>query len=410
MIVDTWPSDFEKRKTETKKGIKQTTTKRMWKEPTYDSVCEIIGVTNLSQDIGITLRESVKFFEKFRLGLDVVNVWGEMLFNFRPVNGLHTAHSPQVLRILVHNNHPYKLDQSAKNKLDNLRSKKNDIELTGLSKLRVSPYYSLRKPVLDEEYEIHFIENLDDCRKIMIETKSKKVRLITNTNLTDLLFDMRKEKYTPAISYGGNRILSLVFKVGTIKGIIENADTTSPDDSLIDLENKEIYEEFHKVDDEFYAKILKQSVMSDYPPSVLELEKMYPMGPCSGYFDTYEEHRTYNAIDTPKAYPSCLEEMNIVPVFGYFDLYQQYDNHEIEDYTMYCVETHAKVKEESIMFPAVYYRSFGFKLKAAYAKGIGFVIHQFRRPSQLEHVNYKGDVETVFNHEKLPMEHRKYIN
>ena len=61
----------------------------------------------------MSIRESIEFFEKFRLGLDVVNVFGEILYFFRPENKkLNTNIDPKVLRILIHNNHTYKLDDS----------------------------------------------------------------------------------------------------------------------------------------------------------------------------------------------------------------------------------------------------------------------------------------------------------
>ena len=77
LIVDTWHSAFEKRK---------PNGKRYYVELTYESVCNIIGLKYKNQDIGISIRESIKFFEKFRLGLDVVNVFGEILYFFRPEN------------------------------------------------------------------------------------------------------------------------------------------------------------------------------------------------------------------------------------------------------------------------------------------------------------------------------------
>ena len=78
ILVDTWHYAFEK--TEKTKAGKIT---RMYAELTYESVCSIIRLTCESQDFGASVRESVKFFEKFRLGLDVVNVFGELLFPYR---------------------------------------------------------------------------------------------------------------------------------------------------------------------------------------------------------------------------------------------------------------------------------------------------------------------------------------
>ena len=109
LFVDTWHESFEKRK--------KQDGKRMYAELTYESVCKIIGLTYKSQDIGASLRESVKFLDKFRLGIDVVNVYGRILFHHRPEAGLNNVISPNVLRVLIHNNHIYRLDKDCKNKL-----------------------------------------------------------------------------------------------------------------------------------------------------------------------------------------------------------------------------------------------------------------------------------------------------
>ena len=72
-------------------------------------MCEIIGVKCKSQDIGISIRESVIFFEKFRLGLDVISEFGELIFTYRPYR-LTTNIRPNVLRIAIFNSHCETLD------------------------------------------------------------------------------------------------------------------------------------------------------------------------------------------------------------------------------------------------------------------------------------------------------------
>src|SRR5690606_20154554 len=93
--------------------------KRMYAELTYDRLCEIIGVENKEQDIGLSIRNSLKFFEKFCLGLDVINVFGEVLLTYRPEK-LNNNINPQVLRVLIHNGHSYKLDNHLEKKFEQL--------------------------------------------------------------------------------------------------------------------------------------------------------------------------------------------------------------------------------------------------------------------------------------------------
>lgn len=67
--------------------------------------------------------------------------------------------------------------------------------------------------------------------------------------------------------------------------------------------------------------------------------------------DETQDKDEFNAIDTAKAYTHCLRMINTVPVFGYFDRYQTYDNHGIEDHTLYCVEVNATNFATALLFP-----------------------------------------------------------
>ena len=407
LIVNTWHDSFNKRR---------PNGQRKFAELTYDVICNIIGISNKNQDIGISIKESKLFFKKYRLGLDVVNVYGQILDTYRPEK-LNDHIFPQVLRMLVHNNHTYQLDASAKNKLDKLRARtrKQEISIDEISTLSVSNNYKLRKPVLDD-CEIHYIDKLDDCISIIIGTEAKKIRFITNTNLLSTLFEMTHDKYTPDIGFASNKITSLGFKAGTVNARIENADNTAVEDQMIELSNKELYVAFHKADDEFYNKIIQERLKSEYPESVRKIDTEYQMGPTSGYFtkkmnieSETQAKDEFNAIDTAKAYTHCLRLINMVPVFGYFDRYETYDNHDIEDLTLYCVEVNATNFATTLLFPCDHTRCFGYLLKFAKTLNIDFIIKYFRRPCRIEHVNYQEPVDVLYNNEKLSVRHKKHI-
>lgn len=406
LLVDTWHEEFNKIKSDGK---------RMYAELTYESICELINLTYKTQDIGISIRESLPFFEKYRLGIDVLNVFGQFAFQFRPERGLNQNLFPQVLRVLIHNNHLYKLDKACKSKLDKLRKQFvekeiSDEKLDEVHTLQVSNKYKLRKPVLDGS-EVHFINDLDACVKKVIDSKVEKIKFVTNTDLVDVLFQMRDNDYTPYICFGGLNLQSLSFKVGKVFASIENTDPTCPEDTIVQLDSKEAYEEYHKANDEFYFKIFQENLKSCYPDAVLEIENKYPMGPLSGYFTKRPSpNDLFNAVDTVKAYSHCLSKIQTVPVFGYFDEYKDYDDHFIEAFTMYLVEVHTNGNiAHSILFPTVFSRCYGFKLFRAQKEGIQFKIHAFRRPCNLEQVNYEDPVNDVYKNEKLTTQNKKDI-
>ena len=335
------------------------------------------------------------------------------MYFFRPENKkLNTNIDSKVLCILIHDNHTYKLDDSAKNKLDKMRARvlKNETQFDEVSTLEISNKFQLRKPILDD-CELHFIDKLDECVEIIKNVSvPTKIKFITNTNLLNMLFEMQIQKYTPSVRFGGNKVISLGFHVGKVSASIENTDNTAPEDTIVELDSKETYEHFYKADDEFYASILQKSLKSEYPDSVLDVETKYQMGPTTGYLTKkHDEEALYNAIDVVKAYTHCLRSIEYVPVFGYFDIYVPYDDHDIEDMTLYCVEVDASNIEECLLFPALNSRSLGFQLKFAQSNNVKFSIKYFRRPCKLERVDYSEPVKKVYNNKNLEMFHKKYI-
>ena len=70
-----------------------------------------------------------------------------------------------------------------------------------------------------------------------------------------------------------------------------------------------------------------------------------------------------NAIDCNKSYTSILYKMEYFPVFTTFDIFTDYDNHELEDYTMYVVQVEKKSTLTNIYFGSNVSRCFGYKLK-----------------------------------------------
>ena len=138
--------------------------------------------------------------------------------------------------------------------------------------------------------------------------------------------------------------------------------------------------------------------------------KKNTQGPLSGYLTKkYEDEKLFNGIDMIRACTNCLQEIDNAPVFGYFDIYQPFDNHQIEDLTWYCVETHATDIRTSNLFPTTSCRCIGFKLKFAQYHKIPFAIKSFRRPYKIEQVNYKQPVETLYANIKISDSDKKDI-
>ena len=57
-----------------------------------------------------------------------------------------------------------------------------------------------------------------------------------------------------------------------------------------------------------------------------------------------------------------MQKISNFPVFTNFDIFLNYDNHEIEDYTQDIVQCYTINEETSILFRKTYSRCYGYKL------------------------------------------------
>jgi hypothetical protein len=77
--------------------------------------------------------------------------------------------------------------------------------------------------------------------------------------------------------------------------------------------------------------------LSHYNEATKIIESTLPIGPKSGYF-TEHVSKPLLGIDSRKAYTSDFMDIEYYPVFNHFDIWQKYDNHQLDDYTQYIVK------------------------------------------------------------------------
>ena len=97
----------------------------MFKDLTPDRLCEILGIENKEQDLGLSIRASVRFFEKFILNLIVVNIYDEVIFKGQSIPAKNDPYkiAPSTLHILVYNNHCFKLNSRSNSLIQKLNNK-----------------------------------------------------------------------------------------------------------------------------------------------------------------------------------------------------------------------------------------------------------------------------------------------
>ena len=148
---------------------------------------------------------------------------------------------------------------------------------------------------------------------------------------------------------------------------------------------------YHSIDDAFYNGLICHEHMSTYNKQTENIDNLLPIGPKSGYF---VEHisQPLMGIDSRKAYTSDFMNIEYYPVFNYFDTWQEYDNHKIEDYTQYIVKVDSQ-SANPILFSGTYSRCYGYKLNRINEK---FIVMYYKIPSNLVPSNSRSLVKNVF--------------
>jgi hypothetical protein len=400
LIVDTFKPSFDKA---FKNGrIKETLT--------YNYLLRIIQYynNNATQHIGLTINQSVKFFEMFKLSLVCMDPYGKIFFEYRPPKQNKNIF-PEVLYMLVQNNHCYKLNDGIKSlsqkytfDADTEKQIKN-LTVGDKTKIHDDP---------EEPDDFYMVDSLDEITNILTNTVNmqpknmnllelaqnlKKIKFIYNhDNLDDLLVEMvMKNNYTPNITHGKN-ILSIRFTVGTLSCTIISNDLSTGDTEMHCITDVKSYAKYLDINQQFYDSTMNSRHLSNFHPSTINIIDSYPIGPIVCKFNENADG-FYNAIDMNKAYTDNLMQMEFVPVYNIFDVWTQYDNHTIEDYTQYLVLCKDDSTESKIMFDRRYNRVYGMVLKQI--QNVKYKVLYHWRPSKLVPFNGKQIVDTLYDHD-----------
>ena len=397
LILDTYYNQFEKKK---------TTGQRYYKnELSYELLCNIMKIQNLNADLGLSIVDSVAFFKKYKLGLDVLDIFGNLVYRFRPEGELNQNLSPHILRVVIYNNHVYKANKDIR-KIEHIDI--DDDTVDDIKSIQLSNKYYIRDTTKVDDTLTVFVQSFEDITLHIKTTKAENDRtrfVFSNImSLNDILYEMvKKHKVIPNVTVAGNRVLGLCFNIGDDRSysICQATDDTNPEDTTHYLSEDE-YLEYVEADNVFYSKIVQKHLLSEYPEHVLNVDNYYPMAPSSGYLTKkFEDEYILNAIDMNKAYTSCLQNITQIPIFGYFDVYEPYiENDPINPYYMYVVE-HIITKStfhisHTLIFDKLHDRVYGMVLLDAQNKKIQFQIKYVRKYSKLETVDFDTPIKELY--------------
>ena len=117
---------------------------------------------------------------------------------------------------------------------------------------------------------------------------------------------------------------------------VEHGDSSMVENEIMPLEQEEI-KPYDKADRHIYEWLLNKNNMSQRNDYIRAIEKAYSIAPLGGYFEGCDTSCEYNTVDFNKAYTSNVKDMEFFPVFNNFDIFINYDGHEVEDlHKIYC--------------------------------------------------------------------------
>lgn len=405
VIIDTYHNEFNKKKSDGKRRYKNNIT--------YEYLCNLLELELKDNTIGCTIEESLKFFHKFNLGLKVFDIYCNLIHDYTPKN-INKVIKPSTLYLITTNSHVFRL----KDDLKSLDSLYKNIYIKGLEV--TNTYKILQDKTDDINYIVcDSVENIiSNLEHISTEAEDKQIIYIQYSNcLNRLTYDfIYKYKYLPDVKIDGVMVtnINLNLKINDKKlniniSSVDKAELIDNNDIIFDELSKEkltVYtHEYNKVYYNIYHWLVNKKHISKYNDKYKILENDTPFTPlCCVLKNTKSE---LIALDINKSYTSNLMNMEFVPVFTQFDTYEKFDDHIIEDYTLYYIKSNNNSIESSILFSYRYSRAYGYKLNKI--DNNLYTVLYFKRPSNLYKSNSKNKINEVYENEILSSSSKKNI-
>ena len=422
LIINTYHDELNK---------KNSNNIRLYKASlTYPYLCALLGIDNINQDLGITINNSFVFFERYGLGLDILNNQNEIILRYRPkTRKLNNDISPSVLRAMIYNNHIVKIDKEYDAKISNMDV---STESTILKTLWINNKYNIIKyeddttnDNLDDDNDntknIYILKYVDTIEDIFLLIKNnddnKRYKFIYNdVNLNNVVYIMTtKHKVTPNVRMAGHNVISIYIELDKIRYIIlprTDINETEKENNKNEPFDIIEFEQYQKEDIKFYKNIFKDNHLSQYPEDVRTIENYYNIVPMSGIFTEIKKDTSIlNGVDVCRAYTDAMAKIEKIPVYGQFDRYRKYTTGEqIDALKMYIVKVDDIDKFENIiLFHKIYNRVYGIVLLEAQKYNIDFNILFVRDYERIEKVEYKKHIDVLYQNDKITTQSKKFI-
>ena len=253
----------------------------------------------------------------------------------------------------------------------------------------------------DEDLEKVQPKSLDKFKHL---EKVRIIKIITPVKMNDILLKLVKDGYTPKANFH-TTLYQLSFKVDDFLIQIEACDDNPIYGKNVSFFTLNSYKAYNEASNTLYEKLIKSEYVSEHHSSTQKIEDEYKIRPLVGYFGE-RDNNPMDAVDETKAYTQCLISIKQIPVFDKFDVYNNYDKHEIEDLTYYVIRVLDDSDKTRCLFNHKISRTYGFVLKQT---KIPYEILYYRRPSKIIDVDFQTPIEELYKNDEIDVDKKKTI-
>ena len=344
----------------------QTTLKeRYQKDLSYKMLAEWCNIEYQKSNMSCSIEMMMPFFDKYKLPIVLYNK--DMLLLYKINEDAHSSIS--AMHLIIHAQHCYLLNENI-NSLSKKTCKK--YELATVPKEKNSNIAFPVPKLYERELKIFLIDTMSEMRKKIQQISTESLDLKTDddirvkfvsTRVKELFIQCLKNGFKPNVIFESNNLKSFTFqiKIDEKSNIKLNVNVQYPieeiDESYTEVETVEQYHLLQELNAELRYTLMNKEYIGYKHPSVRTVENLYKISPLCFKLQEQEAEKL-TALDMNKAYSTVVRNhLKEIPVFDYFDVYEKYDNHEIEDLTQYIVEGQHALLQQRVS------RCYGFILK-----------------------------------------------
>ncbi|MGO9387557.1 MAG: hypothetical protein ACLPWD_05840 [Methanobacterium sp.] len=388
IIIDTYKSSFDSRYPSFKMDYLNL----------YNYINNTKKIDTKTLSFASSLNQWTKFFDQFSIEVVVINALNKIVYIYTPSKIINVDKNiSHKLYLLYYNNHVFKISnyQQFNASFDYLVKEQFNNELS-FADFYLAPSNS---------YDYYIYHGIDQINEIKANPLKKHTYLIDFSHkLSEIFVEiMNKLKYIPRIQFKNGFTDSLTMSFNKDCMItIQNDIKSGNYDKIIetyDLAIMNIHNNFNKHRTIIGQYLMNKQTISNYSSNFRHWISYYRIDIPYGKLSNFNRDKVIE-LDLKKAYTSCLLDIDYIPIFNNFCQPLKYDNHSIEDLTLYLI----KICEFSIIFNLEYTLIYGFNLKKI---NIKHNIIEYTRPSSIIKNTVHPLIQNLYDDTSLDINDKK---